>query len=300
MDAQPLAPNSLLADSTVVDSQTSGVAWGAVLAGAVVAAALSFILLILGVGLGLSSISPYSYSASPMGLPTIAWLMFMQLAASGIGGYIAGRLRVKWAGVHRDEVHFRDTAHGLLAWALATLVTVAVLAGGARAVLSSAIEAGVSAPSLAIHTQSMGRSDLGQSIYSSEYFAGVMLRSNAAAPVSDSLRAEVGALLMSGVMSGGISPEDRAYLGQLIAKRSGLGQVDAEHRVDEVYARAAKASAEATAKSKAMAETARKAAAHSALWMFVALLLGAFIASFSATFGGRARDHDRATLRPLL
>ncbi|MFC7421183.1 hypothetical protein ACFQNF_15075 [Iodobacter arcticus] len=300
MDAQPLAPNSLLADSTVVDSQASGVAWGAVFAGAAVAAALSFILLILGVGLGLSSISPYSYSASPMGLPTIAWLMFMQLAASGIGGYIAGRLRVKWAGVHRDEVHFRDTAHGLLAWALATLVTVAVLAGGARAVLSSAIEAGVSAPSLATHSQSMGRSDLGQSLYSSEYFAGVMLRSNAAAPVPDSLRAEVGALLMSGVMSGGISSEDRAYLGQLIAKRSGLGQVDAERRVDEIYVRAAKASAEATAKSKAMAETARKAAAHSALWMFVALLLGAFIASFSATFGGRARDHDRAILRPLL
>ncbi|MBY0443994.1 MAG: hypothetical protein K2Q15_02140 [Burkholderiales bacterium] len=284
----------------MVDSQASGVAWGAVFAGAAVAAALSFILLILGVGLGLSSISPYSYNASPMGLPTIAWLVFMQLAASGVGGYIAGRLRVKWADVQRDEVHFRDTAHGLLAWALATLVTVAVLAGGARAVLSGAIEAGVSAPSLGTHSQSMGRSDLEQSTYSSEYFADVMLRSNAAAPVSDSLRAEVGALLRSGVLSEGISPEDRAYLGQLIAKRSGLGQVDAEHRVDEVYARAVKASVDVRAKSKAMAEEARKTAAHSALWMFVALLLGAFIASLSATFGGRARDHDRAILRSLL
>jgi hypothetical protein len=92
MEAQPLAPNSLLADSTMVDSQASGVAWGAVFAGAAVAAALSFILLILGVGLGLSSISPYSYNASPMGLPTIAWLVFMQLAASGIGRVYSGSL----------------------------------------------------------------------------------------------------------------------------------------------------------------------------------------------------------------
>jgi hypothetical protein len=260
------------------------------LAGAAVAAALSFILLILGVGLGLSSISPYSYSSAPIGLPTIAWLMFMQLVASGIGGYIAGRLRVKWAGIHGDEVHFRDTAHGLLAWALATLVTVALLAGGAKAVLSSAIDAGVTAPA-AIHAQ--------QSIYSTEYFVNAMLRANSTAPAPDSLRGEVGWLLTSSVMSRSIRHDDRTYLGQLIAKHTGLGQADAERRVDEIYTRAVRTAADTKAKSKAMAEEARKIAAHSALWMFVALLLGAFIASLSATFGGRARDHDRAILRPI-
>jgi len=129
---------------SVSDLNNPGVSWGAVLAGAAAAAALSFILLILGVGLGLSSVSPWSFNATAIGASTIAWLAFMQLAASGIGGYMAGRLRVKWSDIHTDEVHFRDTAHGLLAWAVATLVTVAILAGGTRAVLSGAIDAGSS------------------------------------------------------------------------------------------------------------------------------------------------------------
>ncbi|MYM89254.1 hypothetical protein GTP91_19010, partial [Rugamonas sp. FT82W] len=114
-----------MASHELGDGYVSGVSWGAVFAGAAAAAALSFILLILGVGLGLSSVSPYQYNAAPLGGATIAWLAFMQLAAAGTGGYLAGRLRVKWASVHRDEVHFRDTAHGLLAWAVATLATVA-------------------------------------------------------------------------------------------------------------------------------------------------------------------------------
>ena len=127
---------------SVSDLNQPGVSWGAVIAGAAAAAALSFILLILGVGLGLSSVSPWSFNATAIGVGTIAWLAFMQLAASGIGGYMAGRLRSKWSSVHTDEVHFRDTAHGLLAWAVATLVTVALLAGGTRAELSGAIDAG--------------------------------------------------------------------------------------------------------------------------------------------------------------
>ncbi|MGK5022036.1 hypothetical protein [Janthinobacterium sp. LB2P10] len=127
---------------SVSDLNNPGVSWGAVLAGAAAAAALSFILLILGVGLGLSSVSPWSFNATAIGVSSIAWLAFMQLAASGIGGYMAGRLRVKWSSIHTDEVHFRDTAHGLLAWAVASLITVAVLAGGTRAVLSGAIDAG--------------------------------------------------------------------------------------------------------------------------------------------------------------
>jgi hypothetical protein len=93
-----------------------------------------------------------------------------QLAAAGIGGYMAGRLRVKWAAVHGDEVYFRDTAHGLLTWAVATLVTVAVLAGGARAALSGAIDAGAGA----------GRAD--------SYFTDMLLRSPGGEVASDAQR----------------------------------------------------------------------------------------------------------------
>jgi hypothetical protein len=114
------------------DAAVSATSWGAIIAGALAAAALSFILIILGLGLGLSSVSPYSYNDAPLGTAAIVWLAFTQLAAAGIGGYMAGRLRTRWAGVHTDEVYFRDTAHGLLAWAVATLLTVALLAGGCR------------------------------------------------------------------------------------------------------------------------------------------------------------------------
>ena len=102
-------------------AHSSAVSWGAIMAGAA-AAALSLILLILGTGLGLSSVSPWSHdgiSATTFGVSTIVWLALTQLLASGMGGYLAGRLRTKWVETHTDEVYFRDTAHGFLAWAIA-------------------------------------------------------------------------------------------------------------------------------------------------------------------------------------
>lgn len=288
------------------DLNNPGVSWGAVLAGAAAAAALSFILLILGVGLGLSSVSPWSFNATAIGVSTIAWLAFMQLAASGIGGYLAGRLRVKWSSIHTDEVHFRDTAHGLLAWAVATLVTVAVLAGGTRAVLSGAIDAGSGvaaavAPAAAAGAGAAGAKagEGGGSANPLDYFSDMLLRAapapgtgEAGGTVADQ-RVEIGKIFATSLSTGSLAADDRAYLGQVVASRTGLTQAEAEARVDAVYARAGKAAADAKAKAQQAADTARKAGAHTALWMFVALLLGAFVASLAATFGGRQRDHER-------
>ena len=288
------------------DLNNPGVSWGAVLAGAAAAAALSFILLILGVGLGLSSVSPWSFNATAIGVSTIAWLAFMQLAASGIGGYLAGRLRVKWSSIHTDEVHFRDTAHGLLAWAVATLLTVAVLAGGTRAVLSGAIDAGSGvaaavAPAAAAGAGAAGAKagEGGGSANPLDYFSDMLLRAapapgtgEAGGTVADQ-RVEIGKIFATSLSTGSLAADDRAYLGQVVASRTGLTQAEAEARVNAVYARAAKAAADAKAKAQQAADTARKAGAHTALWMFVALLLGAFVASLAATFGGRQRDHER-------
>jgi hypothetical protein len=304
------------------DLNNPGVSWGAVLAGAAAAAALSFILLILGVGLGLSSVSPWSFNATAIGVSTIVWLAFMQLAASGIGGYMAGRLRVKWSSIHTDEVHFRDTAHGLLAWAVATLITVAVMAGGTRAVLSGAIDAGSGmaaavAPAAAAGAGAASANakagEGGGSANPLDYFSDMLLRAapaaapaaatgtpvmpaanvaNAGAGTADQ-RVEIGRIFATGLSTGSLAADDRAYLGQVVASRTGLTQAEAEARVDAVYARAAKAAADAKARAQLAADTARKAGAHTALWMFVALLLGAFIASLAATFGGRQRDHER-------
>ena len=288
------------------DLNNPGVSWGAVLAGAAAAAALSFILLILGVGLGLSSVSPWSFNATAIGVSTIAWLAFMQLAASGIGGYLAGRLRVKWSSIHTDEVHFRDTAHGLLAWAVATLLTVAVLAGGTRAVLSGAIDAGSGvaaavAPAAAAGAGAAGAKagEGGGSANPLDYFSDMLLRAAPAAGTGEAggtvadQRVEIGKIFATSLSTGSLAADDRAYLGQVVASRTGLTQAEAEARVDAVYARAAKAAADAKARAQQAADTARKAGAHTALWMFVALLLGAFVASLAATFGGRQRDHER-------
>lgn len=129
--AQPLLPGMVLKDyvNTATDTP-SAVSWSAVAAGAIGAAALSLILLMLGTGFGLSALTPWareSVSTSTLNFSTILWISITQLLASGLGGYLAGRLRTRWADLHGDEVYFRDTVHGFLAWAVATLATAALL-----------------------------------------------------------------------------------------------------------------------------------------------------------------------------
>src|SRR5271156_1348368 len=133
-DSRPVA--------TIVDAQ-SGVSWAAVAAGAVTAAALTLLLVAFGAGLGLSAVSPWSdsgVSASTFRIATGIYLIVIGVMSSAVGGYLAGRLRTKWVGAHTNEVFFRDTAHGFLAWAFATLIsattfapTTAYLADGAAA-----------------------------------------------------------------------------------------------------------------------------------------------------------------------
>ncbi len=274
------------------DGHTSGVSWGAVLAGAAAASALSFILLILGFGLGLSAVSPWSYNVDTIGKSTFIWVAFMQLASAGMGGYLAGRLRVKWASVHTDEVYFRDTAHGLLAWAVATLLMAALMAGAVRAALSGAIDAGAAAGTTAAQLVSKDGADKNGNP-AIAYFSDVLLRAEPGsvdAAGDATTRPEVARILVNDLRSGALSADDKQYLSRVVAKRTGLAPAEADRRVDEVYARLSKAGADAQAAAKEAAEKARKAAAHSALWMFVALLLGAFFASLCATFGGRQRD----------
>ena len=145
--ASQLPDPPLIADVLVAPEQSniSAVAWGAILAGAATAASLWMILMVLGAGLGLASVSPWLHAgiaAGTFGVAAIAWLVFSQIAASGMGGYIAGRLRTRWPGVPRDEVWFRDTAHGFLAWAVSALVTAALL----TAMIGSLVSDGLRSP----------------------------------------------------------------------------------------------------------------------------------------------------------
>ena len=316
----PLAQPGRAANPAVIDaaSTASGVSWGAIFAGAAGAAALSLILLILGTGLGLSSISPFTgegASASTFGWSSVVWLTFVQLAASGIGGFLAGRLRTRWASVHVDEVYFRDTAHGFLAWAVATLVTAATLTsvigsivgGGASAVGAVAGGAGTAAVAAGAPAASAAANDSTSGVDSS-YFVDRLFRSAAPAPAgsasgatqgstmavgapdSRSQTTEAGRIMLTSLKSGSLAQDDAAYLGQLIAQRTGLSQADAEKRVNDTFAQLKAKVDQAKAQAKAAADKARKASAYAALWLFVALLAGAFVASLCATFGGRRRD----------
>lgn len=293
MDAVVLNESPLIRDAR--SSSPGAVSWGAILAGAVAAAALSLILLALGSGLGLSSVSPWNYagaSAKAIGMSAIGWLLIMSALASGLGGYLTGRLRSKWSDASADEAYFRDTAHGLMAWAVATLVSAAILASAATSMVGVAVVAGgAAASSMSGATPSAGTP--ASMARDRSYFVDMLFRSNQAPAASNAelapLRAEADGMLARALVQGEMSPEDRAYLGSVIERRTGISAADAALRATSVVT-AAKASADAMeAKAREVAEVARKAAAQSALWVFVSLLLGAFCAAYAAMVGGRQR-----------
>ena len=300
----------------------SGVSWSAILAGAAGAAALSLILLLLGTGLGLSSVSPWAQSgitATTFGISTVVWITFTQIAASGMGGYLSGRLRVKWVGVHTDETYFRDTAHGFLAWSVATLTTAAMLTSAIGSIVGSGVQAGAAVAggaatsvaaagtgAAAAAAEQAEQRDSSPSYLLDTLFRKAVTAAESAAPaapdasvaltapvaqVASTSTAEVARIFSHSLSTGAPLPaEDVKYLGQVVAQRAGLPQQDAERRVTETYAKAQSKLAEAKAKATAAADTARKTSAYGALWLFVSLLVGAFTASFAATFGGRHRD----------
>jgi hypothetical protein len=295
----------------VSKSPVSAVSWGAIAAGAAAAASLSLILLILGVGLGLSSVSPWArdgVSAATFGISTIVWLTVTQLLASSMGGYLAGRLRSKWTGTHGDEVYFRDTAHGFLSWAVASLATAALLTSVIGSILSGGVQAGASvvggvasAASSAVGSAAMTATGQADGTGPMAYFVESLFRrdANAAASTGNTATderatgrdiAEVSRIFTRVSMNGPLGAEDVRYVGQLVAQRTGLTQQDAEKRVADVYAKAQASVRDAEVAAREAADKARKASAYSALWLFVSLLFGAFVASLAATFGGRRRD----------
>jgi len=284
------------------DTNTSGVSWGAILAGAAGAAALSLILLILGFGLGLSSVSPWSgsgVSAGTLGVSAIVWIAFTQLAASGLGGYLAGRLRVKWARLHGDEVYFRDTAHGFLAWAIASLVTAIFLSSAVAGAVGGTVRTGAAvaqgaASTAATATATLTRNSTANSDSLGYYVDGLFRTApDASQPLAapdPAAHVEAARIFANDIRTGSMSPEDKRYVGQLVAHQTGLSQADAEKRVGDIYARVTTSIDATETAARQAADKARKAASHSALWMFITLLAGAFFASLMALFGGRLRD----------
>jgi hypothetical protein len=263
----------------LLEAATSGITWPAILGGAFAAAALALILLALGSGFGLASVSPWPNSGASVTTFTVMaaiWLIIVQWLSAALGGYLTGRLRTKWVGVHTHEVFFRDTANGFLAWAVAAVIGGAVLASAVSSIVDGGSRvAGTSAGA------STGASQ-GASSDPSAYYADMLFRSDhpvANAP-NPELRAEATRIFAIGVKKDYV-PADKAYLAQLVAARTGLSQADAENRVDEV-----------TAKAKADADAVRKAGAYLSIFTAISMLIGAFIAAAAAALGGQHRDED--------
>lgn len=259
------------------EADSSGVAWGAVIGGAFVAAALYLILLALGAGFELSSISPWAntgVSAATAGTAAIVWLVFMEVLSSAMGGYLAGRLRTKWTLVHNDEVFFRDTANGFLSWAVAVVVSATMLASGAASMVGRFSPARAATDG----TLSVPSAD------PNAYFVDSLFRSDRGAAAAEApVQAEAGRIFANALRENSMPTADQDYLTRLVAVRTGLSQPEAAKRVSDVITQARQA-----------ADAARKATAHFLLWIFLSLLMGAFSASVAATIGGRQRDHVKA------
>lgn len=221
--------------SAPTESSSSAVRWGPIIAGAFAASTLTFILMLLGSGLGLSMVSPWSGSGASVttfAASTAVWLVVVQWLSSGVGGYLAGRLRTKWVGIHTDEVFFRDTAHGFLAWALATLLVAGVLGSALSAALGSGVQAASTVASGAAMGASAGASANagGAADNMTSYFVDSLFRPAdpnklaAANPQSDAAAAaQASRILVASAAAGDVSADDSAYLAQLVAARTRWG-----------------------------------------------------------------------------
>jgi hypothetical protein len=271
IDTVAIQPNTKTGEPAV-----AGVSWVAVTAGAVASCALTLVVLAFGVGLGLSVVSPWGgagVSATTFKIGTGLYLVVIAMLSSSSGGYLAGRLRTRWIGVHADEVYFRDTAHGFIAWALATVLGAVLLASPASSLIggtaSGVTRGATTSASLA------GPMDGYVDMLLRPDTPAAQNSSNASDP-----RGELVRLFTSSFRSGSdLKPADREYVSKVVAARTGLSQENADKRVNDVVTQA-----------KSDIDSARKAAAQLAFWLTASLLIGAFCASLAATEGGGLRD----------
>jgi hypothetical protein len=328
------------AANRAVSSTASAASWPAIFAGAVVAVAVSFILVALGGGLGFAIISPWpghGASATAFTINAAIWLIVSQWVSAAVGGYIAGRLRTKWVGTHTHEVFFRDTAHGLVTWSVATVLVVLVLASSATSMIGGGLRAMGGAASAGAQgaaaaggaaagspgaapgmpgggppaaltydidklfrptsaSAGMGAWPGGGASAGAGASPGASAGTGATAgagpgpaagmDTSSDPRVEAVFIAFNGIAHGGFSDDDRGYLAQLVQRETGVSAQEAQKRVDDFVT----ATKNAEDHARAATDAARKAAAETAIYTALALLIGAFIACVSAAIGGRLRD----------
>jgi hypothetical protein len=262
-------------DDRLIDTDTAIVAptylhWSPIFAGAIVAAAISFVLVSFGSSIGLAVASPSSTwrdTSSVLALLAGLWLLLTSLASFGLGGYLAGHLRESWSAAPPDAVEFRDGIHGLLVWGLAILMGALLTLSASRMVAGradlTAPTAATAEPLLAFELDRLFRSD----------------RSPTELGKDSEIRAQTARMITTAVGRKGMEQDDRDYLVRLVQAKTGLPQPDAEHRVDQAIAQAKDAIAKA-----------RRGSVILAFMIGCSLLLGLPAAWLAAAAGGQHRD----------
>jgi len=284
-----MAADTYALDSGITtESSVSAISWPAIFGGAIVAASTTLILMLIGSGLGFAMVSPWpnaGVSATTFTVIAGIWLIVTQWVSSGLGGYITGRLRTKWVRTHTHEVFFRDTAHGLLTWAMAAVFGAAILASVAGSIVGTGTRAAATVASGAAQGAGAAAAPLAQQ---QAYEVDSLFRGekgDAAGSARDP-RAEATRIFARGLTSGGIPAADRDYLANVVAERTGLSHDDAQKRVDDAIAQ----EKAAELKVREAADAARKSSAAFAIFTAISMLIGAFIACAMSAYGGNLRD----------
>jgi hypothetical protein len=315
-------PEAIMTDTAIVGENveivqtvagaTSPFSWSAAIAGAIAATAVSFVVISLGTGIGLSLASPYREGPSGTTLTLIAavWLVMAQALGFACGGYMSARLRAHFNDSFGEETRFRDAAQGFLVWGIGVVLGLALAIWAGAATLGTAAQLATGAvvgTSAAISNPQNAASGSG-SADTTGYFVDMLFRpgtpnatggatsqatpggTNPNAPtLAADVRAEVTRILARAVTQGGLSEDDRNYLAQLVSQRTGLPPDEARRRVTEVEIKAREA-------AKQAADAAAKAGAYLSFWTFMSLLFGAAAAVLGGIVGGELRDSWRSPL----
>jgi len=275
-----------------LESRRSAVSFSAIFAGALAMAASSLVLAFVGAGMGLAIATPWSgaaAAATKFATSTAIALIIIEWLSAAIGGYVAGRMRVKWASVHDEQVFFEDTAHGFLAWSVATLFAAWLFAGAFASALSGGAHALTGAATNSGHGATTATAEIASPLTGQvDYWTDELLRAPQGAAAGSSAgdaRGEIERILRRG-LTGDIPQADRDYAAQLVAAKAGVDASDAKKRVDAVVQQIGEAKHSATA----LADSTREVAAATSMMTALALAIGAFIASAAAALGGWRRD----------
>lgn len=259
------------------------ICWSAIFAGAFTALGLTVVMVVLGSAFGFGSMSPFAgdgLSIDAIGTVTVLWLVLTQIFASVAGGYIAGRMRVRWS-IHNDEVYFRDTVHGFLTWAVASaaMFAMAALAAAGSAIAATAVT------SAAVASDEPGPSTL---------ITDRLYRAPGANPeLLAAARVEADRLVVRALADDeSVTTADRNWLEVDVAEWTGVNAQDAEARVDAAFGEMKIAREDA----RDAVDAARAASATLAIATALAMMIGAFVAAAAAVYGGRERDGLEDTL----